>query len=239
MRGIEQDDQYKKAQEDFKDKVLKNEECHTVSDCDSKWGIFKDAFLIYSDYKCPMCETKLDSYSHIDHIEPSSKFPEVKCCCKNYLILCPACNSAFKNDQFPIVDNESPKLVNMYVENKLLVNPREDDILKYFKLVFERLSSSENILYLAPKSDLEGTDKEMAEKTIEVYGLGNCSDDKMKSRCRLSLSKDHFTNFIRFARAKESGDEVFEELLKNKDNSNIKVMGIMSFIENNQFKIAV
>ena len=238
MRKIDDSLEYKTAQIKFKNDVLKDEECHKVQSCDGNWSIFKSAFLAFSDYKCPMCETKLDSYSHIDHIEPSSKFPEVKCCCKNYLILCPACNSAFKNDQFPIKD-DVPKFVNMYVENKLLINPREDEVLKYFQLHFVKLKSNEKVLYLAPNKGLSTEEKEMAKATIKVYGLGSCADEKMKTKCRLSLNKEHFTNYIRFARAMEQGKDVFEEKLNDEDNSNIKNMGLLSFIAKKQFKIAV
>jgi len=239
MRNIDSHLAYIDAQNEFKEKVLKNNECHTVKECDSKWSIFKSAFLEFSDYKCPMCETKLDSFSHIDHIEPSAHFPEVKCCCKNYLLLCPACNSAFKNDQFPIKNDEPPKFVNMYVENKLLINPREDEVLRYFQLHFVELRSSEKVLYLVPNGGLTSDEKKMAEATIEVYGLGKCDDSKMKTKCRLSLNKEHFSMYIRFARAMQQGKEIFDKLLNDADNSNIKNMGLISFIANNQFKIAV
>lgn len=244
MRAIDTHEKYKEAQQKFKEKILKDAECHTVSECDSAWSMFKNAFMIVSNYRCPICETNLDSYSDIDHIQPKVQYPETKCCCKNYLILCPACNRAYKRDQFPVegddssVNEDKQAIINVYDKDRLLVNPREDDILKYFQLHFIKLSSTRNVVYIAPNGGLNSIDKKKAESTIEVYGLAHCESEKMKDRCRVELLSTHFDMFLRFAKAKKKSEKVYQAILKSEDSQNLRNYGFIDFISEGQFKIA-
>lgn len=226
MRGIDSHEKYKEAQKKFKKNTLKNKKCHEVGDCDSAWSIFKEAFLEVSKYKCPMCETNLEAYDDIDHIQPKAQYPLTKCCCKNYLLICAACNRAYKRDKFPIDD-----------ENKLLINPREDNIFDYFQIHFLTLENSKKVLYIAPKKGLTKKQQLMAKKTIEVYGLADCESDSMKDRCRTNLLMTHYFKFIKFARAREESKEKFMGMLDDIDYNDCLSYGFITFIYREQFEI--
>ena len=212
MRGVENTEVFKKAQKHFKSKFLDNKECHHITECD--WKIFKDAFFEYSQYLCPICELQLSNHSSdIDHTRPKSKYEFLKCCCKNYMIMCADCNRSYKRAKFPLnTDFVATDIITIDKEENLLVNLREDDIYDYFELAFiNGKDSGKKVLILQAKNG-----KEKALKTIELFGLNDCKPSSRTQKCRIELLNNHYLNF--YGLAQKLDDILFDLEDKFEDN---------------------
>jgi hypothetical protein len=260
MRGIEDSDEYKKAQNTFKSKFPKDKNCDEVDDCD--WKMFKDAFFKFSKYLCPICEVQLiNSSADIDHTRPKSKYKFLKCCCKNYLIMCADCNRSYKRTKFPLEDgyDETTDIISIENEKALLVKPREDDIYDYFELVFRYGESSQRkILILQERYDSTDDNKRKALETIKLYGLGDCNPSSRTKRCRIEVLSNHYSTF--YGLAKRLDDTLFDlenEFKNNEERINIefekrfdeelgqcphkellKKYGFLEFLRRQQFVVA-
>lgn len=258
MRGVEDTDIYKEAQNIFKSKFPKNKNCTEVTDCD--WKIFKDAFFDFSKYLCPICEVQLiNSSADIDHTRPKSKYESLKCCCKNYLIMCADCNRSYKRAKFPLEDGIAG-IISMEEEKVLLLNPREDDIYEYFDLVFKNGESSQRkILILQERDDLTKENKKKAFETIKLYGLDDCKPSSRTQKCRIELLNTHYLNFYRLAEKLDNAlfelenkfegesakiniefEKIFDEELL--DCSNMEILqkyGFLEFLRRGQFIYAI
>ena len=245
MIGIENTNEFQIVQQKFKSKFLKNKKCEEVKDCD--WSIFKSIFLEFSNYKCPICETQLGSYSSdIDHFRPQSKYDFLECCCRNYMIMCPDCNRGYKRAKFPI---------SFEKEDKLLINPREDDIYHYFEIAFIKSINGKNMLILQANHNLNQNDMQKAKETIKMYGLGDCNPNSNMEHCRVKLLNEHYFIFYKLAKELdnilidlenkfeddwETIDEEFEkycliELDKRDSPELLKEYGFLEFIKRQQF----
>lgn len=239
MRSYNLYQKYIDAQEDFKDSFENNiSDCKDARECN--WSLFKESFLKFTKAKCPICEDTLNRYDDIDHFRPKADYPFLKCCCKNYMIMCSDCNRAHKGSNFPLKTNyvasNETELVN---EKRLLINPREDDIYEYFKLLFKRTSNNKLVLEIAPKDGLSEEKQDIAEKTIEIYGIGNCENNPKIDICRINILENHYEMFFDFAQALERGEETFENLLLQRSMRKKKEYGFIKFLEKNQFSIAI
>jgi len=238
MRGIDQYEEYLEAKEKFKKNFSDNKECHEVDEC--KWTIFKSAFMEFTSYNCPMCETTLNQHDDIDHTRPKSKYKFLKCCCDNYIMLCASCNRSYKRSSFPLEDDEleAEEMISLDNENPLLINPRKDDIYEYFELLFVERSQGIYLLELQPKENLDEAKSKKAKITIETYGIGDCT--KVQSdKCRINILKHHYDNFIELAEAMKRGQDDFDEELKKRRMREKRKNGFVEFIRKGQFKITI
>lgn len=237
MRGMESLASYTKAVKAFKKKFPANKECHEVEDCDEYWKLFKNSFREKSKSKCPICEDTINRYDDIDHYRPKDSYKFLKCCCINYMLMCSDCNRAYKRATFPITGLKASTISDLDHELPLLINPRFDNVLEYFDLIFLPSKTGKNILELHPKRGLDPIKKARAEETIKLYGIGYCDSNRMVDECRINIFELHYESFIQFAKAKKLSIEEFEKLKKNKDHQKKMEYGFIHFIENNQFKI--
>lgn len=164
------------------------------TDCDClDWILFNELHLEVSKGKCPICEyTFSENFTRpsnngtttikptIDHYRPINLYPLLKCDDKNYLLMCSECNTSYKDNLFPLHastpdrDTISMSISNSIIEKPLIVNPIFDNLSDLFTLIFVTNQNGKKILALKPKNN-EGYLYEKAKKTIEIFGLGNCS----------------------------------------------------------------
>ena len=235
MRGIKQEQDFIGAREKF----IKNFKDDCTDEVDCSWSHFKEAFLNFSKYRCPICEDTLNRYDDIDHYRPKSEYEFLRCCCDNYMIMCSDCNRTHKYTSFPL-DNDfvgtDKHLVKQ--EKPLLINPRVDNVLDYFELYFLRNGDS-YILELRPHRglDLSSYEFRRAEKTIEVYGLGYCKDNKKVDGCRINIFENHYDHLIDLAKAREKSKLDFMKELKEKPKR--AEYGFVKFIARKQFEIEI
>ena len=258
MRGVEETDKFQEAQKEFKSKFPKNKKCEEVKEC--KWGVFKEAFFEFSKYRCPICEDKLGSYtSDIDHTRPQSKYEFLECCCQNYMIMCPDCNRGYKRAKFPLEKEfVATDIITIDEEEKLLINPREDDIYEYFELAFINSQTGKKILILKENDKLADNKKCKALETIKLYGLGDCNPKSQTQKCRIELLNDHYLQFYKLAKIL---DEILADLedkfddeqkidsefskkfkieLDKRDNPELlEKYGFLEFLKRGQFVVAV
>jgi len=255
MRGIEDTEIFKEAQNIFKSKFLDDKECHDVTECD--WKIFKDAFFEFSQYRCPICEIQLSNHSSdIDHTRPKSKYEFLKCCCKNYIIMCADCNRSYKGVKFPLdTDFIATDIISLDKEDELLVNLREDDIYEYFELAFiNGKDSGKKVLVLQAIDE-----KEKAIETIKLFGLDDCTPSTRTHKCRIKLLNTHYLTFYGLAQKldnilidlenkfedneeriiDEFKKEFEEEFNKCSNKELLEEYGFLEFLRRGQFILAI
>jgi len=234
MRYIEKEKDFIEAKKKFIKKFSKN--CEDETHC--HWKLFKKAFLKFSKCRCPICEDTLNRYDDIDHYRPKKAGYEfLRCCCDNYMIMCSDCNRTHKYISFPLDNNfiaTNKSLIKK--EEPLLINPRVDNILDYFELHFLEIRGS-FILEVRPFKELDNTTYEYrrAKKTIEIYGLGYCQDNKKIDNCRINIFENHYEHLIELAKAREKGIIEFMKELKRKPKR--AEYGFVEFIAKEKFKI--
>jgi len=245
MRPIYLDAYFQEALQKFHNKLP--QECHKTTDCD--WSLFKDAFLKFSKYKCPICEDRIGSYDDIDHFRPKEEalYPFLKCCYQNYMVMCSTCNRFYKKSNFPLLHliQKATSVTELKNEKPLLVNPMHDDIFELFQLEF--IVSNKNnkkMLVVAPKDGIDDESKQKAQATIKLYGIGNCDDNDKIDDYRIDLLEIHYDQFIKLA---ERAKKYFEHKTpqnKNllaqeiKEKQSFEKYGFIHFIYKGQFKIA-
>ena len=236
MRKITEEQNFIDSRNSFIKKFKDNDKCQNETNCE--WKIFKQSFLKFAKYKCPICEHTLTNYDDIDHFRPKGEGYEfLRCCCDNYMIMCTECNRKFKKTSFPLKDRfKATKREEIYKEKPLLVNPMIDNVLDFFEIHF--LRSGENLLLeIHPNSSLNEQSFEYlkAEKTIETYGIGSCSTNAKIDGCRINILEEHYEKFIDLAKAREISLKKFLSMLK--DTPKKQEYDFIKFIFNNQFKI--
>ena len=236
MRGIEKKQDFIDAKNKFIKNFTKN--CEEEDNCD--WSEFKETFLNFSKYKCPICENNITKYDDIDHYRPKKAGYEfLRCCCDNYMIMCSDCNRSYKHISFPLDDNfiaTSKSLINK--EKPLLVNPRVDNVLEYFELHFIR-SGEISLLELRPfhKLDKSSYKYRRAKKTIEIYGLGYCKENSKVDKCRINIFENHCEHLLDLAKAREKSKEAFLIELTKKPKR--QEYGFVKFIAKKQFVLEI
>jgi len=72
----------------------------------SRWKVVKEQLFAESNNKCAYCEatTKIVSPGDVEHFRPKSKYWWLAYCYDNYLVSCSVCNSTFKGNKFPLLD---------------------------------------------------------------------------------------------------------------------------------------
>ena len=235
MIGIEKEADFIKAKEKF----IKNFKDNCIDEVDCSWSHFKEAFLKFSKYRCPICEDTLNKYDDIDHYRPKVEYEFLRCCCDNYIIMCSDCNRTHKYTSFPLDNDFIASSKGLIEEEKpLLINPRVDNIFDYFELHFLR-SGESLILEIRPyiKLNRKSYEYRRAKKTIEVYGLGYCKENKKIDGCRINIFENHYEHLIDLAKAREKSALDFMKELKRKPKR--AEYGFVKFIAREQFIIAV
>ncbi|HIP12581.1 MAG TPA: hypothetical protein EYG73_07675 [Arcobacter sp.] len=207
--------------------------------CDDYWFSFTDLQRKISNNKCPICEVELSGYPNktntatLDHFKPKAQnmYPQLKCEPKNYILMCSLCNSTYKEDKFPLLD-----------ERPLLFNPTEEDPLDFFELAF-RYSGQGGILELKRESNISkgSYTYKRCEAMIKMFGLGYCDkdihpNDEVK-KCRIDILTKHYGMFIELAKARSSKKSL-AHFFKDKNRVNeLKKYGFFRFIMKEQFSI--
>lgn len=227
-------------------------------DCKDYWFPFTTLQKQISNNKCPICEVELTDIPNkpntatLDHFRPkdSNMYPKLKCEPENYILMCSLCNSSYKKNDFPLLD-DTKRAINAKIvaetnqEKPLIFNPTEKDPLYFFKLVFKQTSSG-GILELKRNDDKIEKDSyeyKICETMIKMFGLGYCNkyshpNTEIKS-CRIDILTTHYTTFIEFAKEIEKDDDKSLALfLKDTNRINeLKKYGFFKFIGRKQFKI--
>lgn len=219
MRGIYHRDDFVTQGESFDIKYIDK-------DCSGKWSEFKEFFLEFTDYKCPICEKDIDKYADIDHFRPKNAgYPFLKCKYKNYMIMCTDCNRGYKRTYFPLHDESKKATCEEELEDEqpLIVNPCVDNIYELFELDFRVSIRGVKILVLIPNRRLIPDSYEYlkAIETIKFYGLGDCDGTYDMQNCRISLLKRHYFIF----------NELLESFL-NRENDNETFQSVKEKIQN-------
>jgi len=244
MRTIYYKKDFQEALVIFTDKL--NKECKDNNNC--TWSIFKQSFLNFTKNKCPICEDTINKWDDTDHYRPKdkTKYPFLECCYQNYMIMCTACNREYKKTEFPLYDGFKAKNIKDIAKEKpLLINPTHNNIFELFELNFI-ISDKTNrkILIIQAKENLSDYQQKQAEKTIEVYGIGNCDENNKIDNCRIEVLELHYEKFLKLAK-------LFREYYKDEKNKRNKVKlrklldeqpklkyyGFYEFIKRKQFKI--
>ena len=240
--------------------------------CDDYWYAFTDLQRKISKNKCPICEIELTDIPNktntatLDHFRPKAQemYPFLRCVPENYILMCSLCNTTYKGDLFPLIDESkratgSKNIDDTKEEEALLFNPTEKDPLYFFELSFIQTQQG-GILELKRNSKTISKDKNDYEykqctEMIEMFGLGYCHKDtrtdtrkeynsktkKMEillvKKCRVDILTDHYNTFIELAKAR-SDKKSLALFLKNKNRKNeLKKYGFFRFIMKNQFSI--
>lgn len=233
MREVHNTESFKEAKDKFQ-KRFNGKDCSEIRECD--WSLFKEAFYDFSKYKCPICEDNLSKYDDIDHYRPKSEYEFLECCCENYLAMCADCNRAYKWSRFPLDGEKAKSIEELKDEKPLLVNPRKDDILEYFELLFVMRKNSKKVLELTPKQGINEQKRKMAEETIKTYGIGFCDENKKIDGCRINVLEKHFEDFFQLAKAREKSIKSF--LAKLDKSPKKREYGFINFIAKGQFTIS-
>jgi len=249
MRNIYFDDNFNKALSIFNSKLTKKPT--ESSECD--WSLFKESFLEFTQYKCPICEDRVKRYDDIDHFRPKGEkkillYPFLKCCYQNYMVMCSECNRFYKKAQFPLYDEfKADKVEDIIHEKPLLVNPTHDDIFELFELEFKIINkTNKGALVIKPKDGLDHYQQQKAMTTIKLYGIGSCDENNLIDNCRIDLLELHYEQFYQLA-------IVFKKYFKEKSNNRNKIKikkmldnkpklkkyGFYQFIIKNQFTLAI
>lgn len=161
-------DAKRKLKNDPKNVKLKD----AVSKAEKKYGHPKIREQLNTMFqgKCAFCEAYIlhNSYPHIEHFRPKSKFPALCFEWKNLLLACGICNgSANKGVKFPDEAEGGP-----------LVNPVEEDPNDFFRFEFDPLTATANVL-----------EKNVRGKTsLETYGLNRQDLIRHRSRAIHNIS---------------------------------------------------
>ena len=258
LRKIYEDEEFKEKIVEFEKKL--DDDCSKITEC--KHTLFKKTFIEFTNQKCPICEHSVNPDDDVDHFRPHSKYPFLKCCYKNYILMCTLCNRAkYKGSHFPIRGNKATNHDEIEDEQALLVNPCYDNIYDFFELEFTIDTNHRYLINIKPNSKLDTNSFkfERAEKTIKIFGLDNCKDDD----CKADVMQSHYNIFIDFARKVEkylkinktirdknpeeiTDDEYFTwyetkndcmNYKMSKERQYLKTFGFYKFILRNQFKI--
>ncbi len=213
--------------------------------CDDYWFAFTDLQKKISHNKCPICEVELTHIPNktntatLDHFRPKARgmYPHLKCEADNYILMCSLCNSTYKKDEFPLIENKP-----------LLFNPTEKDPLDFFELAF-RQTEQGGVLELKRKANIPKNSYQYkrCETMIKLFGLGYCYKDihpndkpnKNIKECRIDILTKHYNTFIELAKAiNDKNKKAMALILKNKNRSDeLKKYGFFNFIMKKQFSI--
>ena len=122
--------------------------------------INKDALRKSTAGKCMYCESRAEhvSYSHIEHIKPKKKFPELEFVWENLGFSCQVCNTN-KGEKY----DEATQFINPYAENP------EDHIVFFGFFVYPK-QGSERGEYTIKEIDLNRADLVESRKS-KVDGI--------------------------------------------------------------------
>lgn len=241
--------------------IFKTKFAQDQLNCDEYWTSFMGVHKDISNSKCPICEEELSEYPNkhnsptIDHFRPKADnmYPKLRCEPENYLLMCSLCNSTYKEDKFPLLDEdkratEANVLADTNDEMPLLINPAYQNPLDYFELAFRRTHQG-GILELKRNSNKIPKNKDsyeykICETTIKLFGLGYCNTyehpNENTKNCRIDILTKHYKSFIKLAEIMQNKDRkglaLFMKDSKNKFEE-LEKYGFFKFIIKEQFTI--
>jgi len=250
MRGYFTHAEYQNSVDTFREKFNENE-------CDDYWSIFTKLQQEISNNKCPICEVELTNNPNkthtatLDHFRPKDQnmYPHLKCEPENYILMCSLCNSTYKDNLFPLVNEahratHATSVTQTNLEQPLLFNPTQRDPLDFFELAF-RQTQQGGILELKRKHTIpkDSYEFQICDTMIKTFGLGYCekyphpnNDAKV---CRIDILTKHYTAFIEMAKAiDENNPKALALILSNQNRKNeLEKYGFFIFLIKKQFKI--
>lgn len=250
MRGYFTHEEYQSSVDTFREKFNQD-------GCDDYWSIFTKLQQEISNNKCPICEVELTNNPNktytatLDHFRPKDQnmYPYLKCEPENYILMCSLCNSTYKDNAFPLLNEskraiDAKKVDDTISEEPLLFNPTERDPLDFFVLAF-RQTAQGGIVELKrnpiiPKNSYEF---QICDTMIKTFGLGYCekyphpnNDAKI---CRINILTKHYTTFIEMAKAiDEKNQKALALILSDQNRKNeLEKYGFFKFMIKKQFTI--
>jgi hypothetical protein len=250
MRGYFTHEEYQSSVDTFREKFNQD-------GCGEYWSVFTKLQQKISNNNCPICEVELTNSPNktntatLDHFRPKAedKYPLLKCEPENYILMCSLCNSTYKKDEFPLLDEskraiDAKKVADTINEKPLLFNPTQKDPLDFFELAF-RQTAQGGILELKRKSTIpkDSYEFQICDTMIKTFGLGYCekyphpnNDAKI---CRINILTKHYTTFIEMAKAiDEKNQKALALILSDQNRKNeLEKYGFFRFMIKKQFTI--
>lgn len=113
-------------------------------------------------YKCAYCECRIEKqYNDVEHYRPQSIYFKLGHKWDNLLYACNLCNRTYKNDNFPLADEN--KRMDLTQEDPLIINPATEDPLLHIKF---------NRHIVVPRDNNGVTDKK-GQTTIDMFHLND------------------------------------------------------------------
>jgi hypothetical protein len=227
-------------QADFKDKKRGDYPAHWSKDTFR----FKEFFLSFTNFKCPICSSKLQRDLHTDHYRNKDYYWWLAYEYDNYLPLCFDCNTIYKRSCFPVWGNKLTfdafvdKASMNQSEQPLLFNPFFDDPLELYQLYFYDKAEKVGLIL---KDNLSDYQQEKAKTTIDLFNLDNHTNDPKSDR--LVLLKHIYDGLIDCARARDvlatnkTQNSELQYFYKLKKAKSIWGNSWLFFIEKGQYKI--
>ncbi len=182
----------------------------------NKWKIFKDKWLEITHFRCPICESQINRYDDIEHFRPKEHYWWLAYDYHNYYICCDLCNSSFKRNKFPLLDDSKrvtfdnkDEIVN---EIPLLFNPLKDNPIDLFKLEFKNEGGKTVINFHPKNSDSSSLEYKIAQTTIDIFQLNN---QKNKYPERKNLKIEFGSRLIQLVRS-------YKNFIENPNDKNAK-----------------
>ncbi len=228
-------------------KLIQNGQIPKSSDFNKIWKNLTDLFWEKQNKRCAICEKDKSVHDggkgDIDHYRPASIYWWLAYNPENYYLTCIDCNRYFKNDAFPLANNQAnidySNRKSLHIEEPLLLNPRIDNPNDYFQLVFIiHSATNKGIAILQSQNGINASLKERADKTIEIYNLDLHSyQDNYRDDARFYLLEKYYNDLFEIAKAKKlKSDREFKGTLlqKVKERPELKTLDLLKLIINNQ-----
>jgi len=145
---------------------------------DYKHPLNKKALRKSTSGKCMYCESRMEhnSFSHVEHIKPKSKFPELEFVWDNLGFSCEWCNTN-KSDKF----DEAIPFINPYNENP------EDHIVFFDHLVYPKNGSirgeyTKNELKLNRSGLLDDRIKRIEDIKKMIIAASNVANESLRNQ---------------------------------------------------------
>lgn len=171
------------------------------------WSIFKDNFLELTDFRCPICEEKVNKYHDIDHYRPKNHYWWLAYDYRNYMVYCELCNRTYKKENFPLHINQKVSYnkrnrTNFKNKNKiitekpLIFNPNFDNPAKLFEIEFKVSTSRAGFVEIKPLKSLKRDSYSYAKanETIKLFNLDN-KNAEIKKTDKLSRQSNMESNW--------------------------------------------
>lgn len=174
----------------------------------SYWGETKKTLKKYQNGKCCFCERRRDANAEgdVEHFRPKLRVIEnpahfgywwLAYEWSNYLFSCKACNSDYKKDHFPLLDEShraATKDDDLSLERPVLINPSLEDPAQFIDYDWD--SDPEKVFPIGRDPENRG------KETIKILALA-IRDDLHRSRTDLLLTLRFVEKIVRTSSAQD------------------------------------